>query len=142
MEDPVSPSLIAAAAAIAAVIPTVLVVLVVVMPTVRAFLNSKLSAHDAEALKAAVKGAYMIVSQVAALTPNMPLDDGVAKMLEIVDTEFKLLKGRPLTPAERSRAGLIGLSMSADERLPGSLGAQTQTSVQRALAQALLTGKP
>lgn len=111
-----------AIAVLSAVLALLLPVAAVLATLARKALNEHVSARDAALLVAVVKGAYVIVSKIAEATPNFPLDDGIAKVLEIVAKEFELVRGKPLSTAQKERAKVIALSLHSDKQKPGGLG--------------------
>src|SRR6185312_11656159 len=68
-------------------------------------------------IREVVDDAYTLVSGVARVTPTT-LDDDYASILKKADDAFQLVKGRPLTPAERHVAGAQILANHADPALP------------------------
>lgn len=137
-----TPFVTAAIAALAVAIPTLIIIAGVLMPLVRQYVDGHLNAADAAKLKSAVKGAYMIVSKIAEATPGFPLDDGLAKVLEIASRELELARGRPLTPQEIDRARLLALSMHADDGFQGQLGADNGAALRERVTQIVTKRAP
>lgn len=90
-------------------------------PQLRSWLDNNVSEKDVTALKNALKGAYAVVSAIAEATPGFPLDDGLAKVLELASTEFEAARGRPPTSDETQHMAHVALTLHADTDVPGSL---------------------
>ncbi len=108
-------------AAVIAALGTLCTLLVVLAPQLRKWLDLHVSEADVDKLKAALKGAYVIVSRIAEATPGFPLDDGIAKVLEIATREFEAARGRTPTEDEKTVMVHMALSMHADRGMDGSL---------------------
>lgn len=116
------PWILAAIAALSAAIPTLIALLVLVAPTMRRWLAANVDKATRERLFLATRGAFFIVADIASKTPGFLLDDGIAKVLEIVSSEIKATLGRDPSAEELRAARHIAVTMSADPNMPGNLG--------------------
>lgn len=109
-------------------VPILIGVLGAVIPILRAQAGKDRAAADRAKLHAATKAAYLVMSEVAKKT-NTKIDDAIPPLLRMVEQEFFVARGRPLTDAERKEAEAKAVTMSIDPAQPGSLGELTDSQV-------------
>lgn len=114
-----SPVLFGAIAAAAAVLAALIPIFVVLAPVARRWIDANIERQTALQIRDVVHNAFEIISGLAKVTPT-DLDDAVARLLEIADREFRAIKGRPMTDAERQQARHAALALHAGSA-PGVL---------------------
>ena len=113
--------LLAALATAAIAAPTTVAVVTLALPFARQWLNAHLTKQEMDILKAAVKGAYLVVSKFAPTTATT-LDDQLALLLLHTDEEFQAATGKPMTTSQKIHAAKIGMTMHADPKYPDLKG--------------------
>ncbi len=91
-------------------------------PKIRKWMDGNVEADDVGAFKSALETAFAVVSAIAEATPGFPLDDGIAKFLEIASKDFEAARGRPPTALEAASIKTVALEMHADPNIHGVLG--------------------
>lgn len=112
-----SPLLIALLAGATAAIPVIIALVGLLLPLGRKWVDEHVASKDVEALRAATKGAYLLVSSVSSKTSNT-IDDALADILKLVADEFQKARGKDATPAQLEHAARIALSMHTDPSKP------------------------
>lgn len=93
------------------------------------FLRANVSASDHAKLVLIVKGAVLIVGEVAKRTPTS-LDDALVNVLKIVESEL----GKPLSPSEIHKVKNIALALHSDERFPARIADSSADLLRAALS--------